>query len=121
MIVRTKSEFRVDKRENMRGGEGVIRFEHYFEKDEIKAPCRLCAKAVVPVGGSIGLHQHQNEDEVFIILKGRGLIDDGQTYRDVGPGDAILTLGDGYHGLKNTGDTDLEFIAVVMTYPDGAD
>ncbi|MDD5455402.1 MAG: cupin domain-containing protein [Candidatus Margulisbacteria bacterium] len=116
VMLKKKNELIIEKRENMRGGKGAIIFEHYFTQKEIQANCRLCAKITVPVGGSIGLHRHDNEDEVFIILKGQGICDDGTKKSQFSAGDALLTVSGGSHSIENTGKEDIEFIAIVMPY-----
>ncbi|OGI11203.1 MAG: cupin [Candidatus Margulisbacteria bacterium GWF2_35_9] len=115
-MLKKEKDMLIEQRENMRGGKGVISFQHMFRQDEIQAKCRLCAKITVPVGASIGVHQHLEEDEIFIILKGKGICDTGKTRKEFVAGDAILTVTGGSHSIENTGDEDVEFIALVMPY-----
>lgn len=103
-------------RENMRGGSGKVIIRHYFKKDEINASCRLCAELQLAPGASIGLHEHNNEDEVFIIQKGRGLIVDDGKEVEVEAGDSILTGKGASHSIKNIGDEDLLVTAVIIQY-----
>jgi mannose-6-phosphate isomerase-like protein (cupin superfamily) len=56
------------------------------------------------------------EDELFVIEKGSGLLDDGQSRTPVAEGDAILTGNGASHAIANTGTTDLEILAVIMCY-----
>ena len=91
-MIKKRSDQEVEKREKMRGGAGTVMVRHYFKSDEIKArlsaearlapPCgaartRLCAELVLPPGASIGAHDHVDEDEIYLIQKGRGLMTDG--------------------------------------------
>ena len=100
----------------MRGGTGSVTVRTYFTPEEITAKTRLCARLTLPPGASIGLHQHEGEDEVYIILAGDGLLDDGKTRQPVRAGDAILTGNGESHAIANSGTTDLEIIAVIMKY-----
>lgn len=64
-------------------------------------------------GNSIGLHSHNEDEEIYYITKGTGrVIDDGVEMK-VELGDAIVTGGDSKHALENIGKDDLEFIAVI--------
>lgn len=115
-MIKKANEQAVDTVENMRGGEGTVKIQHFFKKDEMKANSRLCAKMIVPPGASVGMHQHDTEDEVYIIAKGKGLIDDGETQSEVNEGDAILTGNGDKHSIKNIGNEDLEVICFIMLY-----
>ena len=72
-------------------------------------------------------HSHQLEDEVFIVLEGRGTLRYGEDRFEIGPGDCIsCEAGSGLsHQIGNTGDVDLLYLSIgyndpneVCTYPD---
>jgi mannose-6-phosphate isomerase-like protein (cupin superfamily) len=66
-------------------------------------------KRVLKPGSGIGYHVQQ-EDEIYYVLSGRGVMTlDGKPV-DVGPGTAILTRTGSSHGLKQTGTEDLVII-----------
>jgi len=115
-MIRKPQDMRDQVRENMRGGEGAITIRHCFEKDEIKANVRLCSMLTLPPGTSIGAHQHENEEEVFIITAGSGVLDDGTAETPVSAGDAILTGNGESHAIRNSGDGNLEIVAMIMCY-----
>ena len=115
-MIRTAASMEIETRAAMRGGAGSVTFRHLFKKDEIAAKTRLCAALTLPPGASIGAHQHDGEDEVYYILKGVGLLDDGKTRTTVSVGDAVLTGRGESHAIANAGDSDLEIMAVIMCY-----
>jgi mannose-6-phosphate isomerase-like protein (cupin superfamily) len=115
-MIRKADAMRVQQRESMRGGAGTITLHHCFEKEDITAPARLCARLVIPPGAGIGPHTHENEDEVFIVTRGTGILDDGRAETEVHAGDAILTGNGESHAIRNPGGEDLEIIAVIMQY-----
>lgn len=115
-MVKKKENMEIEEREKMRGGEGIIKILHFFKKDELKANVRLCGKLIINPGCSIGFHQHIDEDEIFIILKGKGLLFDGKEEIVVEEGDAILTGNGEGHSIKNIEDNDLEIIAFIAKY-----
>jgi mannose-6-phosphate isomerase-like protein (cupin superfamily) len=115
-MIRRAADMRVQVREDMRGGTGPVTIRHYFEKEEFGAQTRLCAHLTLPPGVGIGTHGHEKEDEIFIILRGTGQLDEGSGETRVGPGDAILTGKGGAHSIRNDGSEDLEIVAVIMCY-----
>ena len=63
-MIRKAGEYRTELRENMRGGNGTVKIEHYWEAEkEMVAHNRMAAQLTLPPGGSIGFHNHENEDE----------------------------------------------------------
>ena len=115
-MLKRHKEMKEEVRENMRGGKGNVRIRHYFTKDEFASNTRLCAQLTIPPGGSIGSHQHEGEDEVYIIEKGIGLLEEGDRQFRVSPGDAVLTGRGMSHAVSNNGSEDLVMIAVIMCY-----
>ena len=115
-MIRTTDEQFVEVRRDMRGGKGEVTIRHYFSGDEIKAPCRLCSELILPPGTGIGLHEHNEEDEVFIIQQGEGVITEDESEVEVKKGDAILTGNGGSHAIRNTGERDLVVTAIIMKY-----
>ncbi len=106
----------VEIRHEMRGGKGDVTLRHLFGKQEFTAGVRLCARLTLPPGAGIGMHRHDNEDELFVFVKGSGLLDDGRTVSRVQAGDASLTVNGESHSLSNDGPEDLEAIAVIITH-----
>ena len=115
-MIKKKSNQEIEKREAMRGGTGEVTVRQYLKPEEIKARTRLCAELVLPPGTSIGDHDHVNEDEIYIIQKGRGLMTDGAKEFSVEAGDAILTGQGASHSVKNAGTEDLVITAVIIKY-----
>jgi len=113
-MIRKKGTYEVDVRENMRGGMGAVRIEHFWKKDELETNVRLCARLILEPGCSIGFHEHVGEEEVFIVAKGRGRVMDGDESVVVEEGDTILTGNGAGHAVEALGDTPLELIAVIV-------
>ncbi len=112
-MIRNKKEMKKDVRENMRNGNGAVTITHLFTKDELKSNTRLCAKLTLPPGASIGFHNHENEEEVFYIINGRGKVDDNGIIKEVNVGDAILTGGGAGHSIECISEEPLEIMAVI--------
>lgn len=115
-MFRSGQEMAVELRENMRGGQGTIAIKHLFKQEELSGKARLVAEITIPAGGSIGFHQHDQEEEIYYIISGKGNVLDQDVTREVGPGDAILTGGGKGHSVENTGDGPLLMMAVILLY-----
>ena len=115
-MIRKTSDVKVEVRDKMRGGAGTVTIHHYFEKSDFTANVRLCARLVLPPGAGIGPHTHTGEDEVYLVLKGSGTLDDGTTRSRVSAGDSILTGNGQTHAIHNDGQEPLELIAVIACY-----
>ena len=115
-MIRKRDKRETETRKDMRGGTGEVVIRHYFKKDEVNASCRLCAELIIAPEASIGLHEHNDEDELFIIQSGRGIIVDGGKETEIEEGDSILTGKGASHSIRNTGDVDLVVTAIIMQY-----
>ncbi len=115
-MIRKAHEMVSETRTDMRDGKGEITITHLFTKSELSSHTRLCAKLTVPPGGSIGFHTHEQEEEVFYILKGHAEVDDNGETREVEPGDAILTGNGAGHSLTCISKEPLEVLAVIGTF-----
>jgi quercetin dioxygenase-like cupin family protein len=74
------------------------------------------AQATVPPGQRLSGHSDPME-EIYIIQRGRGLMQVGGEAREVGPGDAIhIPIGQ-YHELTNTGEEELAILVVAGLIP----
>ena len=112
-MVRKKADATREIRESMRGGKGQIIIEH-LEKEGLPANGRLFAKLIIAPGCSIGEHRHVGEAELFYFVSGSGVVTDDGERVNVSAGDT-MTTGDGHsHSVENTGDVDLEMIAVII-------
>jgi len=114
MIIK-ESEMKVEVKEKMRDGEGEITIKHLANNEDLKN-ARLLADITIPVGASIGDHEHGNETEYYIILEGNGIVVDNGEDKEVIPGDVVVTGGGATHSIRNTGDIALKMIAVIITY-----
>ncbi len=115
-MIKKAEEMVLEIKENMRGGKGSIEILHILKQDELKGKCRLFAKITVNPGCSIGLHEHESEEEVFYIIKGKGIFDDNGTITELNAGDSILTGGGAKHSVENKGGETLEMVAVILLY-----
>ncbi|MBN2651550.1 MAG: cupin domain-containing protein [Spirochaetales bacterium] len=114
MIIK-RSEMMTETKEQMRGGDGVITITH-LEKPADMINGRLLADITIPPQASIGEHEHVGETEYYIITAGKGVVVDNGVAMDVAAGEVVKTPDGSTHSIRNTGDSDLKMIAVIVTY-----
>ncbi len=117
-MIKKNADMTCEVRERMRGGAGSVSIRHIFKQEEFTAPVRLCAQLTLPPGAGIGPHTHATEDEVYVILRGAGILDDGKTQTRVEAGDAVLTGNGESHAILNDGEEPLELMALITCYPE---
>ncbi len=115
-MFKARSDMSTDIREKMRGGTGQVQLLNVFYADEFKGKCRLFSKITLEPGCSIGTHVHDQEEEIYFVLSGKGIVDDNGQLRDIGPGDALKTGGGEYHSITNNGNEPLVFMAVILLF-----
>lgn len=115
-MIKKANDMVKELREHMRDGKGTVEINHIYKQNELATKCRLCAKIVLNPNCSIGTHAHVDEEEIYYILKGKGVVIDDGIPQEVTVGDAILTGNGAEHSIENIGDEPLEMMAIVMLY-----
>lgn len=97
------------------GGEGRILFCRALEAASFRGPWNFVDYAVLPPGTSIGRHTHHGNEELYVVLEGRGCMHvDGRDHA-VGPGALILNRDGGTHGLRNDSTADLKILVIEVS------
>lgn len=113
MIFR-KDEIKTEIIENNRGGEGKGEYASLIPVELLKDEVKFFNMIRLEPGASIGVHAHEGNYEVYIILEGEALIyDDGEEILCF-PGDVNLCADGKTHGIKNTGEGPLSFMACIV-------
>lgn len=87
-------------------GEGLVKIVSIYDKKDLTTPLQFIHYTVLPPNASIGLHTHGDDEEVYIVIEGSGVMEvDGQK-KQVSKGDTILNKPFGAHALYNTSDTE---------------
>lgn len=115
-MIRKSGEFKKETVQGLKGGKGQLEMEHLLEvgKNEFNGKGRLFAKNTLKPGCSIGFHKHEGDAETYYILKGEAIFDDNGTKTVLKAGDLAYTPNGESHSIENTGDTDLEFLALIL-------
>lgn len=116
-MIKRNSEMNTEKRENMRGGDGVVSICNILEKGEYKGSARLLGTITLKPGCSIGAHVHENEEEVFYIIKGTATYDDNGKTEILSAGDSCICLSGETHSIANReAEGDVVLFAAILTY-----
>lgn len=116
---------RLEKRENMYGGNGTVYMIQMFDQKEL-ANNRLTAYMVLlNKGDESGFHTHnlRNEQELYVVVHGTGEYrertgTDGPIRRKVlQKGDITAISSIGYHSIENTGDEPLIMFVITTNNP----
>lgn len=110
----SKGEREVLKKEKMAGGEGHVLIEHLINEEQSGAASRMFAEVTLEPGCTLGYHEHHGESETYYLLTGEGIYQDNDKEYPVKAGDVTFCDDNNGHGLKNTGDCDLKFIALIL-------
>jgi quercetin dioxygenase-like cupin family protein len=91
-------------------GEGEVRSVRLYDQADFDTPLRFLYYTEIPPGASIGYHKHRDDEEMYIVLEGSGLMTVDEETRQVKAGDAILNKPFGSHSLKNDTSRDLKLL-----------
>jgi mannose-6-phosphate isomerase-like protein (cupin superfamily) len=95
-----------------RGEAGEILVGDLFSPEELGSAWDFVQCVKLPPGSAVGEHTHRGDEELYYIFEGRGtMTEDGEEFA-VGPGTASLCGSGDSHGLVNTSEADLVFLAV---------
>ena len=114
-MVISNSDHKVDCYENFAGGEGKVAFKRLISTpDELYDKGRVFSVAYLEKGGSLGIHEHKDEEEFYYILSGNGEYYDNGTYVNVAAGDTTICKSGESHGIKNIGEDELVYVALIL-------
>lgn len=113
-MIKKTNDFNTELRENMRGGDGTVEVTNFVTAEELNNKGRLFGKIVLKPGCGIGFHIHENDSELFYIMKGTAVYDDNGTKVTVNAGDVTVTPAGTGHSIKNESEEDVELIALIV-------
>jgi mannose-6-phosphate isomerase-like protein (cupin superfamily) len=95
---------------NDHGGYGALHVYRAYDRARSSSGVAFIDLVVLPPGSSIGVHQHGDDRETYVILRGNGVMSiDGAT-ASVRSGDLIRNGHNARHGLFNSGSEDLHLL-----------
>mgnify|MGYP001055324465 CR=1 FL=1 len=94
----------------MHSGSGRA-FVHNFFKDNLDLGIFI-HNTILELGSTIGFHKHEDSEEIYYVISGRGLMKVDDEEVEVGAGDAVLTKKGSSHGIRNIGNTNLRLLVI---------
>ena len=118
-----KAEMQTWNRSKAAGGEGELlgKFAYTRHQTNDQDAIREIGWLTLPAGASIGLHKHENNEDVYLIVEGKGTFIDGNGKETpVAAGDVTIARPGQSHALKNTSKKPLVFINFIGQLPSQA-
>ena len=113
-MIKKREDRRTEVRENLKGGNGALAFSHVFESEELSGKAKMFAEVTLMPGESIGVHQHNEEGEMYIVQSGKGTVTDNDCACELYPGDAIWTTNGDTHSISNKTTEPLVIYAIIL-------
>lgn len=113
-MIKKANECNKDLRENMRGGNGTVEITNFATPAELNDKGRLFANITLKPGCSIGYHVHENDSELFYLIKGKALYNDNGVECTLSAGDVMICPAGTGHSIANIGEEDVEVCAVIV-------
>lgn len=116
MIIKAQDR-KPSERKNPCGGEGTI---YGLGSVCAEAPIadtsiKMAAQMTLVPGASVGLHTHENDEELYYIVSGHGsYIRNNGTKENIGPGDVTLTRRGEQHSILADKNEPVVFFAVIF-------
>jgi len=112
-MIKFKNEQTITTENNQNGD--VKLFLSDLAQFDIKNPkLRTFALAQLKVSEEVELHKHEDECEYYYIISGNGIYNDNGRETEINPGTVTFTPSGSSHGIKNTDNEMLEFIALII-------
>lgn len=113
-MIRKAADCKKVYNEKMRGGNGTVEITSFATPEELNNKGRLFANITLNPGCSIGFHMHENESELFYVMKGEVLYNDNGTECTMRAGDVMICPAGTGHGIANNGEETAEVCAVIV-------
>jgi mannose-6-phosphate isomerase-like protein (cupin superfamily) len=91
-------------------GEGLVKDVPIFTREDLKSKLRFVTYMEIPPKSSIGYHKHGENEEVYVILEGMGVMKGEGIEKKVTKGDVVLNQAFQSHGLTNDSEEELKIL-----------
>jgi mannose-6-phosphate isomerase-like protein (cupin superfamily) len=100
------------RQESSHGGTGTVDLYEIWGKSDFRSDVDFIDRVVVPPDSTIGFHKHGENEEMYIVLEGNGLMNIENEEIPVSKGDMILNPGGGRHGLVNNSAENIDLLVI---------
>lgn len=114
-MIRKASDCSVKINEHMKGGGGSVKLTSFISGPaELQDKGRLFSMITLEPGCGIGYHVHENESELFYIVRGSAVYSDNGTESVVNVGDVMICEPGTGHSIRCNGDETCDLVAVIV-------
>ncbi|MDO4519329.1 MAG: cupin domain-containing protein [Eubacteriales bacterium] len=114
-MIRKAENCTKEYREHMRDGAGTVEITNFIgSAEELNNKGRLFSKITLKPGCGIGYHVHENESELFYIIKGNAIYNDNGTEVPVSEGDVTICPPGSGHCISNPSEEVVELVALIL-------
>lgn len=113
MIVRV-SEIESEEISNPKGGHGAAIRYGYEQATKYNGSIKMFAVMNLESDSSIGLHTHNDDIELYLILDGKPVANDNGIETILNSGDLLITEKGQQHSLENKTNTPVTFLAIIL-------
>jgi mannose-6-phosphate isomerase-like protein (cupin superfamily) len=98
-------------------GVGTVEAARVLDRGRVHG-CRFVDLTIVHPGSTVGVHTHEEDEELYVIIDGRGIMNvDGERF-EVESGDVILNPPHGTHEMWNEGTEPIRMVVVDVGPPE---
>ncbi len=102
----------MESQEGIHGGDGPAALSEIWSKSDFRGNWDFVDRLILPPGSTVGAHRHGDNEEMYIVLAGSGVMTmNGESF-PVGEGDMMLNPPQGEHSLVNTSDGDIDLLII---------
>lgn len=112
-MIKTKNEVKINTEQNAKG-EVKMTLATFADFEGWNPKVRTFSHVTLKAGEEVEFHIHQGEFESYYILSGSGVYNDNGKEVEALPGMITFTPSGEGHGIKNTGNVPLEFMALIV-------
>ena len=100
---------------NIHGGKGMCLHNTLYTSDDFEVSIIFLNYTVIPCGGSFGIHTHENDNEIYIVLEGTGVYFCNGEKVSVRSGDILINPIGGTHYLENSIDSEMRLLVFAVS------
>ena len=93
-------------------GKGDVELYEIWNKSDFISNCDFIDRQVIPPNSTVGYHKHGNNEEMYIILEGSGVMTINNQKVKVQKGDMIKNPPYGEHGLVNNSKANIDILII---------
>ena len=113
MILRVK-DLEGRKLERPRGGRGFMESFPYNILDGMSGEIKMFSIINLHSDSMVGYHQHESDNEIYLMLDGCAVVNDNGKEDLLNPGDMLVTTKGESHSIENKSDTTIVFLAIII-------